>query len=106
MILLILNSPVVLLGASKAVSHGIFPDAGQNAPKMILARSGGWVSCEWTLEPIAFSTDTCVVYSRLRLHMRLDVLAFVPIAVHILSRILQHCVFSCPALIISSCVSS
>ena len=58
-----LNSTLVLLGASKAASHGICPDAGQNAPKMRLASSGGWVSCEWTLEPIAYSTYMCVVYS-------------------------------------------
>ena len=51
------NSPVVLLGASKAASHGTCPDAGQNAPKMRLASSGGWVSCEWILEPIACPTD-------------------------------------------------
>ena len=34
------NSHVVLSGASKAASHGIFPDAGQNAPKMRIGQLG------------------------------------------------------------------
>ena len=102
MILLILNSPVVLLGASKAVSHGIFPDAGQNAPKMILARSGGWVSCEWTLEPIPSSTDTCFVYSRFKLH---TVSVRANSSAYLVAYFAASCVFV-PGLILSSGVGS